>query len=140
FAAFETRALGALQVTALPLTHSKPTFGYMFEGDGQRFAYLTDTVGLPDATCEFLQRQPLDVLILDCSMPPQPQPPRNHNDLTLALQTIDQLRPGKAVLTHIGHTLDAWLMGAAARTAGPCIDRSGRHGATGVRINAKTVR
>ncbi|GFZ64594.1 hypothetical protein PSE10B_11160 [Pseudomonas amygdali pv. eriobotryae] len=44
-------------------------------------------------------------------MPPQPQPPRNHNDLTLALQTIDQLRPGKAVLTHIGHTLDAWLMG-----------------------------
>ncbi|EGH34291.1 carbon-phosphorus lyase complex accessory protein [Pseudomonas syringae pv. japonica str. M301072] len=50
------------------------------------------------------------MLVLDCSMPPQPQPPRNHNDLTLALQTIEWLRPGRAVLTHVGHTLDAWLM------------------------------
>lgn len=32
FAAFERRQLGELQVTALPLTHSKPTFGYLFEG------------------------------------------------------------------------------------------------------------
>ncbi len=72
FAAFETRALGALQVTALPLMHSRLTFGYLLEGEGQRIAYLTDTVGLPDATREFLQRQPLDLLILDCSMPPQP--------------------------------------------------------------------
>ncbi|NAS61748.1 phosphonate metabolism protein PhnP, partial [Pseudomonas syringae pv. actinidiae] len=43
FAAFETRALGELHVTALPLTHSRPTFGYLLEGDGQRMAYLTDT-------------------------------------------------------------------------------------------------
>jgi phosphoribosyl 1,2-cyclic phosphate phosphodiesterase len=65
---------------------------------------------LPDATAEYLQREPLDVLILDCSMPPQPQTPRNHNDLNLALEIIEQLQPGKAVLTHIGHTLDTWLM------------------------------
>ncbi|PBQ17558.1 phosphonate metabolism protein PhnP [Pseudomonas congelans] len=115
FAAFERRALGALQVTALPLAHSKPTFGYLLEGDGQRFAYLTDTVGLPDDTREYLQRAPLDLLVLDCSMPPQPQPPRNHNDLTLALETIDWLRPGRAVLTHVGHTLDEWLMGRAGQ-------------------------
>jgi phosphoribosyl 1,2-cyclic phosphate phosphodiesterase len=57
-----------------------------------------------------LQRDPLDVLVLDCSMPPQPQAPRNHNDLNLALHTIEQLQPATAVLTHIGHTLDAWLM------------------------------
>ncbi|NAS70566.1 phosphonate metabolism protein PhnP [Pseudomonas syringae pv. actinidiae] len=128
FAAFETRALGELHVTALPLTHSRPTFGYLLEGDGQRMAYLTDTVGLPDATCEFLQRQPLDVLILDCSMPPQSQPPRNHNDLTLALESIDQLRPAKAVLTHIGHTLDAWLMEPPQRLPGHVL--IGRDGMT----------
>lgn len=109
FTAFETRALGALLVTALPLQHSRPTLGYLLEGDGRRIAYLTDTVGLPEATHEYLQRQPLDALILDCSMPPQSRPPRNHNDLTLALHIIEQLNPAKAVLTHIGHTLDAWL-------------------------------
>ncbi|WP_122735659.1 phosphonate metabolism protein PhnP, partial [Pseudomonas viridiflava] len=110
FAAFETRVLGALQVTALPLQHSRPTLGYLLEGDGRRIAYLTDTVGLPEATYDYLQRQPLHALILDCSMPPQLQTPRNHNDLTLALDIIERLKPVKAVLTHIGHTLDAWLM------------------------------
>ncbi|MEB0040076.1 MULTISPECIES: phosphonate metabolism protein PhnP [unclassified Pseudomonas] len=110
FSAFETRQLGALSVTAMPLVHSKPTLGYLLEGEGRRIAYLTDTVGLPDETLAFLQRQPLDVLVLDCSLPPQPQAPRNHNDLNLALESIAQLKPQLAVLTHIGHTLDAWLM------------------------------
>lgn len=110
FDAFETREFGSMTVTALPLLHSKPTLGYLLQGEGRGVAYLTDTVGLPDATRDYLQRQPLDVLVLDCSMPPQPQAPRNHNDLNLALEIIEQLQPGKAVLTHIGHTLDAWLM------------------------------
>jgi phosphoribosyl 1,2-cyclic phosphate phosphodiesterase len=43
-------------------------------------------------------------------MPPQTQAPRNHNDLNLALKIIDDLKPERAVLTHVGHTLDAWLM------------------------------
>jgi phosphoribosyl 1,2-cyclic phosphate phosphodiesterase len=110
FTEFETRAFGALSVTALPLVHSKPTLGYLLQGEGSRIAYLTDTVGLPEATTAYLQREPLDVLILDCSVPPQPTSPRNHNDLTLALDIIEDLQPAKAVLTHVGHTLDVWLM------------------------------
>lgn len=110
FMPFESRALGELQVTALPLLHSKPTLGYLLEGGGRRIAYLTDTVGLPHDTQAFLQREAVDVLVLDCSMPPQPQTPRNHNDLNLALQIIEALKPDQAVLTHVGHTLDAWLL------------------------------
>ncbi|MDD0996473.1 phosphonate metabolism protein PhnP [Pseudomonas sp. TNT2022 ID1044] len=110
FDSFETRTFGTLNVTALPLQHSKPTFGYLLEGDGRRIAYLTDTVGLPPDTTAWLQRQALDLLVLDCSMPPQPQAPRNHNDLNLALQCIEELKPESAVLTHAGHTFDAWLM------------------------------
>ncbi|MFJ3485048.1 phosphonate metabolism protein PhnP [Pseudomonas sp. NPDC090202] len=110
FAAFESRALGELMVTALPLLHSKLTLGYLLEGGGRRVAYLTDTVGLPQDTTEYLQKRGLDLLVLDCSMPPQPQVPRNHNDLNLALQIIEQLQPGRAVLTHVGHTLDGWLI------------------------------
>ncbi|MDY7560822.1 phosphonate metabolism protein PhnP [Pseudomonas sp. 10B1] len=115
FSAFETRQFGVLSVTAVPLVHSKPTLGYVLEGGGRRIAYLTDTVGLPKETLAFLQGTALDVLVLDCSMPPQPQAPRNHNDLNVALGCIADLKPGQAVLTHIGHTLDAWLMEARNR-------------------------
>lgn len=109
FAALERRELGELAVTALPLAHSKLTFGYLFEGGGQRIAYLTDTLGVPQPSADWLKRQPLNLLVLDCSAPPQPDP-RNHNDLPQALQIIDELKPAHAVLTHIGHNLDTWLM------------------------------
>jgi len=110
FAAFERRQLGELAVTALPLNHSKPTFGYLFESDGRRLAYLTDTLGVPQASCQLLLQAPLELLVLDCSSAPQPQAPRNHNDLTRALEVIERLQPKQTVLTHIGHSFDAWLL------------------------------
>lgn len=110
FAPFEQRQLGELSVTALPLNHSKVTFGYLLEGDGRRIAYLTDTLGVPDASADVLRQQPLDLLVLDCSTAPQPIAPRNHNDLTRALEVAEQLQPRQTVLTHIGHSFDAWLL------------------------------
>ena len=80
------------------------------EGTIRRLAYLTDTVGLPADSASRLLAAPLDLLVLDCSMPPQERPPRNHNDLTRALECIESLRPRRAVLTHVGHALDAWLL------------------------------
>lgn len=109
-AAFEPVRLGECTVTPVPLMHSRPTFGYVFDGEGQRFAYLTDTVGLPADTARYLGREPLDLLVLDCSHPPAPQAPRNHNDLTRALELIRSLPVRQTVLTHIGHDLDTWLM------------------------------
>jgi phosphoribosyl 1,2-cyclic phosphate phosphodiesterase len=109
FAALERRELGELSVTALPLNHSKPTLGYLFEGMGRRIAYLTDTLGVPDVSLSVLRQRPLDLLVLDCSSPPQASP-QNHNDLTHALAVIAELQPGRALLTHIGHNLDAWLL------------------------------
>ncbi|MEW6118893.1 MAG: phosphonate metabolism protein PhnP, partial [Pseudomonadota bacterium] len=34
---------------------------------------------------------------------------RNHNDLTQALSIIDRIKPERAYLTHVGHSMDAWL-------------------------------
>ena len=102
--------LAGCTVTPVPLNHSKPTFGYLFETIEQRIAYLTDTVGLPADTTAFLQGEPLDWLVLDCSSPPATSPPRNYNDLTRALETVELLQPKKTVLTHVGHHLDAWFM------------------------------
>lgn len=109
FRPFEPRSLGSLRVSAVPLEHSRLTFGYLLEGGGRRIAYLTDTLGLSDPSAAFLASAPLNVLVLDCSSPPQAEP-RNHNDLPRALEIVERLRPAETVLTHIGHTLDAWLM------------------------------
>jgi phosphoribosyl 1,2-cyclic phosphate phosphodiesterase len=110
FKPFETLELGGLLVTPLPLQHSKLTLGYLIQAAGKSLAYLTDTVGLPPDADAFLRQVPLDLLILDCSLPPQPQMPRNHNDLTRALEIQQRLQPGRTLLTHISHHLDLWLM------------------------------
>ncbi len=102
--------MGELRITALPLIHSKPTLGYFFEHGGERIAYLSDTVGLPPASLDFLRRKTPDLMVLDCSHPPRDTPPRNHNDIPRAIALHQQILPIETWLTHIGHDLDAWLM------------------------------
>jgi len=105
FSAFE---IGGLKVTPVPLLHSKPTFGYVFEvTGGPTFAYLTDTRGLPDDTQHFLQTIKPDGLAIDCTFPPSGQP-KGHNDWTLALDCIQAVDPARAWLIHISHELDNW--------------------------------
>lgn len=110
--AFQTIEHPGFSLTPLPLNHSKPTFGYLFSDGIRHIAYLTDTVGLPPDTAVRLKDQHLDLLVLDCSFPPLQQAPRNHNDVTRALETVASLPVAKTVLTHIGHDFDSWLMEA----------------------------
>lgn len=107
--AFEPFMLGDVRITPLPLKHSKPTFGYLFEQGERCIAYLTDTVGLPADTQTFLQQYEIEEMVIDCSQPPQPEPPRNHNDLNLALDIHQHLQPRRTWLTHIGHEMEVWL-------------------------------
>lgn len=107
---FSPLVLGELHITPIPLIHSKPTLGYVFQNNGVSIAYLTDTVGLPEKTEKWLKQNPPDILILDASHPPASTRPRNHNDLTMAINIHCLLNPRNTVLTHIGHDLDRWLM------------------------------
>lgn len=108
--AFERQQFPGFDLTPLPLLHSRPTQGLLIETPCTRLAWLTDTLGLPRVTQDFLQQQPrLDWLVLDCSEPPRQTPPRNHNDLTRALHIHHLLAPGRTLLTHIGHEFDDWL-------------------------------
>jgi len=100
---------GALQMTPLPLRHSKLTHGYLFDWQGTRLAWLCDTCGLPPETADFLIGQPLDQLVIDCNDPPK-ETVRNHNDVTRALQIIAQLAPRQAWLIHLSHEMDNWLL------------------------------
>jgi phosphoribosyl 1,2-cyclic phosphate phosphodiesterase len=106
---FEPRQFNELTVTPLPLNHSKLCLGYAFEHQGKRLAYLTDTAGLPDQTELFLQQWQPDLMVLDCSMPPQKREPSNHNDLPMAIEVHERIAPQKTYLTHISHSLDNWL-------------------------------
>ena len=114
FGAFERRQWGALAATALPLVHSKPTFGYLLEGLPRR----DDTApGLPHRYRRAAGGQRLAIArgaagpagagLLDAAAgAAAAQPQRPH----AGIGCIESLRPRRAVLTHVGHTLDAWLL------------------------------
>lgn len=107
---FESRMFGDIEVTPLPLNHSKPTLGYAFETTTTRVGWLTDTSGLPSESIDFLVHWSPDIIVIDCSFPPLKEPHANHNDITAVLTLHRKIRPGKTFLTHISHQLDEWLM------------------------------
>jgi phosphoribosyl 1,2-cyclic phosphate phosphodiesterase len=93
-----------LNLRTIPLQHSKPTLGYVF--GTQKIAYLTDTVGLPQAAFSLLQG--VELMIIECTFPPMASPHRNHNDVNVILALHERLQPKRMVLTHIGHAMDVW--------------------------------
>ena len=106
---YEAFELGGVKITPLPLIHSKPTIGYLFEYKSQRVAYLVDTKGIPSRAEELLNNgNQLDALVVDTYFQPGIEN-QNHNNLddTLALHKV--IGPKKTVMTHIGHDFDVWL-------------------------------
>lgn len=102
--------LQGLQVTPLPLAHSKLTFGYLLETPHSRIAWLSDTAGLPDKTLTFLSNNQPQVMVIDCSHPPREEPARNHGDLNTVLALNTDIGCPRVILTHISHQFDEWLM------------------------------
>lgn len=100
--------LDELKVLPLPLIHSKPTFGYVFEFNGKRLAYLTDTKGLPPKVIDVLAELNPNVIVIDCSYRPGFDG-KGHNNLDDILSIQQQLKSEAIVLTHIGHDMDVWL-------------------------------
>lgn len=107
---FRPLHLEGLDVIPVPLNHSKPTLGYCIEGLTTKLAYLTDTLGLPGDTERFLRQWQPDVVILDATHPSSHTEPRNHNNLSMAVDIIERLAPAQAWLTHLNHEVDAEIM------------------------------
>ena len=102
--------LQGLQVTPVPLEHSKLTFGYLLETPHSRVAWLSDTAGLPDKTLKFLLNNRPQAMIIDCSHEPRAQTPRNHNDLNTVRSLNQVIGCPRVILTHISHQFDVWMM------------------------------
>ncbi|MEZ2587239.1 phosphonate metabolism protein PhnP [Kluyvera intermedia] len=102
--------LQGLQVTPVPLQHSKLTFGYLLETPHSHVAWLSDTAGLPEKTLTFLSSNRPQVMVIDCSHAPQEHTPRNHSDLATIQALNERIRCPRVILTHISHQFDEWMM------------------------------
>lgn len=90
-------AIDDVTVTPIPVFHGRlPIVGYRI-GD---LAYVTDVRTIPDASLALLQG--LDILVLTALR--QDEHPA-HLSLTEALDVIEELRPRRAFLTHLGHDM-----------------------------------
>ena len=91
-------SLGGVQVTPVDIMHGNMTIlGYRVNNA----AYVTDCSGLPDAAREVLFG--LEVLVLNAL---GFEPHATHFCLSDALQAIEELKPKRAILTHINHKFD----------------------------------
>ena len=96
--------VGAVTLEALPVVHGEMpgTAGYRIEGpDGRSAGYIPDANDLPEETAARLAG--VDLLIID-ALRPAPHP--SHFCLQDALDWIERLTPGRAVLTNMHLDLD----------------------------------
>ena len=88
-----------IEFTCFPQIHGNNVISTGFRI--QNIAYCTDFYDLPPETID--QLQGLDVLIIDCL---SLKTPPTHLNLNQSLQWISKLKPKRAILTHMGPTLD----------------------------------
>jgi phosphoribosyl 1,2-cyclic phosphate phosphodiesterase len=87
--------LFGLNITPVPLEHGTMTANGYRIGN---FAYLTDLSRVPETSMELLQG--LDILLIDAL---RYTPHSNHLNIDGALRVVKQLKPGRALLTHLTH-------------------------------------
>ena len=91
--------LFGIEIMPLRVFHgSLPVLAFKF---GTQFAYVTDVSRIPDETWPHLYN--LDVLMLDAV---RYEPHETHFHLAAALDVIKELKPKRALLTHLSHDYD----------------------------------
>lgn len=90
--------IAGVNVEPVKIMHgSVPIYGYVFDS----LAYLTDCSAIPDETRELVKGK--EVLILG-ALRYRPHP--THFCLDEALAAIEDIKPGRAFLTHMSHSFD----------------------------------
>lgn len=88
-----------LRVTPFPVVHGRmQVTGFRISDGNVEMAFITDCNQIPESSLDLLHG--LDLLIID-ALRYRPHPTHLHLDQTLAY--IDQLKPRRSLLTHMGH-------------------------------------
>src|SRR5690606_11562112 len=89
--------IGDISILPIEVMHNRvQVFGFRIGN----FAYITDAKTIGDEEAQKLKG--LDVLVLNAF---RQEPHHSHFSLEEALAFIDTVKPGKAYLTHISHTM-----------------------------------
>jgi phosphoribosyl 1,2-cyclic phosphate phosphodiesterase len=90
--------IGDIEVLPIDQKHGKGrTIGLRFG----KFAYCTDTNGLPEASLKALEG--IDTWIIDCLRYDEAP---THSHLAMTLGWIERIKPRRAYLTHMNHSFD----------------------------------
>ncbi len=90
-----------LRITPVPVVHGRSEVtGFRFSDGRSHIAFITDCNMIPDGSLNKLRG--LDLLIID-ALRYKPHPTHLHVEQSLAY--IAELKPGRSLLTHIGHDI-----------------------------------
>ena len=100
---FESIEVDEVKFTAIPLKHSKNTFGYFIQTRNTNIAYLTDCAGLEYASLNYLCEQKIDIAFIDACYDERKNA-GNHLNYRQAEKVLDKLGVKEGYLMHASHT------------------------------------
>lgn len=107
--AFETLSIDNIKFTAIPLKHSKNTFGYLIEINDLNIAYLTDCAGISKESMKFLKKHKIDYAFIDACYDERKEV-GNHLNYNQASDILDELKVKNGYLMHISHTTLEYIL------------------------------
>lgn len=96
---FEELELDGVRYTALPVTHSQGTYGYLIETPDTKLFYASDTGKLPAETAERVAG--VDIMAMDATYWKENGYPQNHHSVQECIEEAFELNVGKLYLTHL---------------------------------------
>lgn len=106
---FEQKIINEIKFTAVPLKHSKNTFGYLIEYKNYKIAYLTDCSGIPKESFDFLQKFEIDYAFIDACYDER-KVVGNHLNYLQASEILDNLNVKNGFLMHISHITQEYIL------------------------------
>jgi len=91
---FQTYDIGAYRMTPILAKHAEPEecHNLLFEKDGKRLGYMTDTGWWPEATWDYLKSHRLDVMVIECTDGLHDSGYDGHLALTELIEVVNKLR------------------------------------------------
>lgn len=106
---FEQKIINEIRFTAIPLKHSKNTFGYLIEYKNCKIAYLTDCSGISKESFDFLQNFEIDYAFIDACYDER-KIVGNHLNYLQASNILDKLKVKNGFLMHISHITQEYIL------------------------------